>query len=70
MALRIIFGPKKGEGGRRLEKTHKLYASAMLIIIIIIIIIIIVIKSRSMRWAGHVTYMEDEKFVQNFGRKN
>jgi hypothetical protein len=51
--LRRIFGPKRDEvtrGWRKLhnDELHDLYFSA---------IIIRMIKSRSMRWAGHVTRM-------------
>jgi hypothetical protein len=64
--LRRIFGPKREEvvgGWRRLhnEKFHNLYTST---------IIIRVIKSRSMRWAGHVAHMgENKKRAQNIDRK-
>jgi hypothetical protein len=49
-ALRRIFGPKRGEvtgGWRKLhnEELHNLYSSPS---------IIRMIKSRRMRWAGHV----------------
>jgi hypothetical protein len=60
--LRRIFGPKKdnitGEW-RRLhnEELYDLYCSPN---------IIHVIKSRRMRWAGHVTYMGDRRGVQDF----
>jgi hypothetical protein len=52
--LRRIFGPKRDEvigGWRKLheEELHNLYCSPR---------IIRIIKSRRMRWAGHVTYME------------
>jgi hypothetical protein len=51
--LRRIFGPKKHEvtgGWRKLhnKKLHDLYSSPS---------IIIIIKSRRMRWAGHVARM-------------
>jgi hypothetical protein len=51
--LRIIFGPKRGEvkgGWRKLynEELHNLYSSPS---------IIRMIKSRRMRWAGHVVRM-------------
>jgi hypothetical protein len=63
-ALRGIFGPKMEEvagGWRRLhnEELHNLYASP---------IIIRVIKSRMMRWVGHVVCMRDEKCIQTFYR--
>jgi hypothetical protein len=51
--LRIIFGPRRGEvtgDWRKLhnEKLHNLYSSPN---------IIIMMKSRRMKWAGHVTRM-------------
>jgi hypothetical protein len=50
--LRMIFGPKREEDGswRKLhnDELHSLYSSPN---------IVRVIKSRSMRWAGHVTRM-------------
>jgi hypothetical protein len=51
--LRRIFGPKRYEmigGWRKLhnEELHNLYGSPS---------IIRIIKSRSMRWSGHVTHM-------------
>jgi hypothetical protein len=54
--LRRIFGPKKDEvtaGRRKLhnEELHNLYSSP---------IIIKIIKSRGMRWAGHVARMVDK----------
>jgi hypothetical protein len=54
--LRRIYGPKKEEvagGWRRLhnEELHNLYTSPY---------IIRVIKSRKMRWAGHVARMGDK----------
>jgi hypothetical protein len=62
MVLRRIFGPKKDEvtgGWRKLhnEELHGLYSSPS---------IVRVIKSRKMRWAGHVAHGGDEKYVQNF----
>jgi hypothetical protein len=53
--LRRIFGPKRGEvqgGWRRLhnEERHNLYPTPN---------IIRVLKSRRMRWAGHVARMGD-----------
>jgi hypothetical protein len=55
--LRIIFGPKRGEvtGGRRKlhsEELHDLYSSPS---------IIRIIKSRRMRWAGHVARMREKR---------
>jgi hypothetical protein len=62
--LRRIFGPKRdGVTGewRKLhnEELHVLYSSQN---------IIRQIKSRRMRWLGHVARMEEE-CVQGFGRK-
>jgi hypothetical protein len=64
--LRKIFGPKRDEvtgGWRKLhnEEFHNLYSSPS---------IIRVIKSRRMRWAGHVTLMKEMSngyriFVEN-----
>ena len=52
--LRRIFGPKRNENGqwRRLhnEELHSLYHSSN---------IVRVIKSRRLRWAGHVSRMEE-----------
>ena len=54
--LRRIFGPKRNENGewRRLhnEELHSLYRSHT---------IVRVIKSRRLRWAGHVARMEEVK---------
>ena len=54
--LRQIFGPKRDENGewRRLhnDKLHSLYRSPN---------IVRVIKSRRLRWAGHVARMEEGK---------
>jgi hypothetical protein len=55
-ALRRIFGPKRGEAKgewRRLhnEELNDLYSSPS---------IIPLIKSRRMRWAGHVARMEEK----------
>jgi hypothetical protein len=57
MALRRIFGPKKGEvtGERRKlhnEELHNLYSSPD---------IIRQTKSRQMRWTGHVARMGEER---------
>ena len=53
--LRRIFGPKKDENleWRRLhkEELHSLYRST----------IVRVIKSRRLRWAGHIARMEEER---------
>jgi hypothetical protein len=62
--LRRIFGPKRDEmtgGWRKLqnEELHNLYSSRS---------IIRVIKSKWMRWAGHVTRKEVE-YMNGFGRK-
>jgi hypothetical protein len=46
--LRKIFGPKREEDGSW-RKLHSLYSSPN---------IVSVIKSRRMRWTGHVTHME------------
>jgi len=58
--LRRIFGSKRKEivgGWRRLhnEELHKLYASPD---------IIMVIRSRTMRWVGHVTHLRAETCVK------
>jgi hypothetical protein len=56
--LRKIFGPKKEEDGswRKLhnDELHNLYSSPN---------IVRVIKSRRMRWAGHVAHMGEGKGV-------
>jgi hypothetical protein len=64
--LSRIFGPKWEEvvgDWRRLhnEELHNLYSSPH----------IRVIKSRRMRWAGHVAHMRDrdEDCIQSFGQK-
>jgi len=59
MVLRIIFGPRKDEGTgewRRLHNEHlnDLYSSLS---------IVRVIKSRRMKWAGHVACMGEERGV-------
>jgi hypothetical protein len=58
-ALRGIFGPKRNGvmgGWRKLhnEELHNLYSSQS---------IIRIIKSRRMRWAGHVAQMGEERNV-------
>jgi hypothetical protein len=64
--LRRIFGPKRDEvrgGWRKLhnEGLHNLYSSPS---------IIRMIKSRRMRWAGHVARMKEMRnFVKDIGRK-
>jgi hypothetical protein len=56
--LRRIFGPKREEDGswRKLhnDELHSLYSSPN---------IVRAIKSRRMRWAGHVARMGDGRFV-------
>jgi hypothetical protein len=57
--LRRIFGPKRDEvtgGLRKLhnEELHNLYSSPS---------IIRIIKSRRMRWAGHVARMREKRNV-------
>jgi hypothetical protein len=56
--LRRIFGPKREEDGswRKLhdDELHSLYSSPN---------IVRVIKSRRMRWAGHVARMEEGRVV-------
>jgi hypothetical protein len=59
--LRRIFGPKREEDGswRKLhnDELHNLYSSQN---------IVRVIKSRRMRWAGHVARMEEGRCVYRF----
>jgi len=62
MVLRRIFGPRRGEvtgEWRRLhnEELNDLYSSPN---------IVRVIKSRRMRWAGHVARMGEEREVYRF----
>jgi hypothetical protein len=56
--LRRIFGPKSEENGSRRklhnDELHNLYSSPN---------IVRVIKSRSLRWAGHVTLMVEGRGV-------
>jgi hypothetical protein len=61
--LSRIFGPKREEvtgEWRKLhdEELHDLYSSPT---------IVRVIKSRRIRWAGHVDWMGGERRVQGFG---
>jgi hypothetical protein len=49
-----VFGPKRDEVTGELRKLHDLYSSPS---------IVRVIKSRIMRWAGHVTRMGEERGV-------
>jgi hypothetical protein len=63
--LRRIFGPKRDEmigEWRKLhnKELHNLYSSPD---------IIRKVKSRRMRWAGHMACMGGEKSVQGFGGK-
>jgi hypothetical protein len=63
--LRRIFGPKRDEETREWRKLHSgelrnLYSSPHTIR---------QIKSRRMRWAGHVARMGELKHVQGFGGK-
>jgi hypothetical protein len=59
--LRKIFGPKREEDGswRKLhnDELYDLYSSPN---------IVRVIKSRKMRWAGHVARMEEGRSVYRF----
>jgi hypothetical protein len=64
--LRTILGPKRDEvtgQWRKLhsEELHNLYSSPD---------IIRQVKSRRMRWAGHVARMGEERSVQGFGGKS
>ena len=62
MILRRIFGPKRNENRewRRLhnEELHSLYRSP---------IMVRVIKSRRLRWAGHVAIMEEYRSASGEG---
>ena len=62
MAMRRIFGPRMDEVAgewRRLhnEELNDLYSSPNTVL---------VIKSRRMRWAGHVAHMDEERGVYRF----
>jgi hypothetical protein len=61
--LRRIFGPKRDETTREWRRLHNeelndLYSSPN---------IIRVIKSRRMRWAGHVALWGKKRCIQDFG---
>jgi hypothetical protein len=62
--LRILFGPKRGDviGGWRKSRNEELYNFYSPPSIIRMI------KSRMMRWTGHVVRMREE-CIQGFGRK-
>jgi len=62
MVLRRIFGPRRDEvkgewRGLHNEELNNLYSSPK---------IVRVIKSRRMRWAGHVARMDEERGVYSF----
>jgi len=64
--LRRIFGPKREEVTSEWRKLHiedlnKLYCSANNFR---------VIKSRRMRWLGHVERLGGKRYIQGFGGKN
>ena len=63
--LRRIFGPKRDENGkwRRLhnEELHRLYRSPN---------VVRVVKSRRLRWAGHVARMEEGRSAFKFYQVN
>ena len=57
--LRRIFGPRRDEGTKEWrkfhnEELHNLYSSPN---------IVLVIKSRIMRWAGHVAHLGDRRGI-------
>ena len=61
--LRRIFGPKRDKVTREWRKVHNkelndLYSSSNTVR---------VIKSRKIRWAGHVARMGEERHIQSFG---
>jgi hypothetical protein len=63
MVLRRIFGPKRDEVTEELRKLHNeelrnLYSLPN---------IVRVVKSRKMRWAGHVARIEEERCAQGSG---
>jgi hypothetical protein len=63
--LRRIFGPKRDELPEEWRKLHKeelndLYSSPN---------IVWVIKSRRMRWAGHVACMREKRCIHGFHGK-
>jgi hypothetical protein len=66
MVLRRIFGPKRDKARRDWRKLHNeglddLYSSPN---------IVRVIKSRKVRWAGHVARMGEQRHIQGFGGGN
>ena len=54
--LKQIFGPKRDENGEW-RRLHSLYRSSN---------IVRVIKSRKLRWAGHVSTMEEDRIALKF----
>ena len=64
--LSIIFGPKKVDLKREWVKLHNLELNDLNFLPNIVG----VIKSRRMRWAGHVASMVEEKCLQGFGGKS
>jgi len=65
--LRIVFGPKRNEGTGEWRKLHNEEFSDLYSVLNIVR----VIKSRRMRWAGHVAHMEQGRGVYRVlvGRK-